>query len=262
MGKKKKKKVKAIIHTNKKVVGVVGLPNTGKSYSLLSLNGSDHMAYLNMDLKDTPFHNDFAYDINVTDVKELPKCIDIIEEDDDITLGIVDTMTHAMSGFEDQYVIPASDSRSAWGDYGNFYRDVMHKIKSGSKSYAVLMHLAYADEDEDGDEDGIRETYVPVKGAIRRVGAHSDYTNIVEAVVLTIRQLKKMSKQLDGNDLLHITKEEREDGVKHCFLTRRTKGFEGSMARSQDGLWSRAELLIDNDIQQVMQRIDEYYSKP
>lgn len=258
---KKNKKVKSAIEVikNKRIVGVVGLPNTGKSFSLRSLKDAEDFAYLNCDLKSTPFKNNFAYDIDIVDVTTLPECIDVIEEDDDIRLGIVDTLTHAMAGYEQQIINEAEDTREAWGNYGNFYRDLMHKMKSGNKSYAILMHLAFDEESDEDEEDTVRETYVPVKGAVRKVGVHSDFTNIVEAVVMPIKRLDKMKKQLKGNKLLNITDDEREDGVKHVFLTRRTKGFEGTMARSQYGLWARNEVVIDNNISAVMQRIDEYY---
>lgn len=262
MSKKKNKKRDeslADFQKNKRVLGVVGLPSTGKSRSLENLNGAENFCYLNCDLKSIPFRSNFKYNIDITDIRQLPECIDIIEAQSDISLGIIDTMSKAMSMFEDQIIANSDDVREAWGAYGNFYRSLMHKIKAGSKSYAILMHLAFEEESDEDDDDTVRETYVPVKGAIRKVGVHSDYTNIVETVVVKISKLDKMAKQLKGNKLLTITDEEREDGVKHCFLTRRTRGFEGSMARSQGGLWSRAELLIDNDIQAVMKRIDEYY---
>lgn len=68
-------------------------------------------------------------------------------------------------------------------------------------------------------------------------------------------------KKLEGfeNDLLHITDEEREDGVKYVFCTRVTKETAGGKMRSPMGLWNRNELYIDNDIAQVFKRLEEYY---
>ena len=68
-------------------------------------------------------------------------------------------------------------------------------------------------------------------------------------------------KKLEGfeNDLLHITDEEREDGFKYVFVTRVTKESIGEKMRSAIGLWSRKELYIDNDLNQVFERLKQYY---
>ena len=68
-------------------------------------------------------------------------------------------------------------------------------------------------------------------------------------------------KKLEGfeNDLLHITDEEREDGFKYVFVTRVTKESVGEKMRSAIGLWSRKELYIDNDLNQVFERLKQYY---
>lgn len=70
-------------------------------------------------------------------------------------------------------------------------------------------------------------------------------------------------KKLEGheNDLLHITDEEREDGVKYVFATRVTKETAGGKMRSAMGLWGRNELYIDNDVAQVFKRLEEFYGK-
>ena len=68
-------------------------------------------------------------------------------------------------------------------------------------------------------------------------------------------------KKLEGfeNDLLKITDEEREDGVKYVFVTRITKETAGSKMRSAMGLWKRNELYIDNDMDLVFKRLHQYY---
>lgn len=68
-------------------------------------------------------------------------------------------------------------------------------------------------------------------------------------------------KKLEGfeNDLLHITDEEREDGFKYVFVTRVTKESVGEKMRSAIGLWSRKELYIDNCLDQVFNRLKQYY---
>ena len=69
-------------------------------------------------------------------------------------------------------------------------------------------------------------------------------------------------KKLEGheNELLHITDAEREDGFKYVFCTRVTKESIGEKMRSAIGLWNRKELYIDNDLNQVFNRLKQYYS--
>lgn len=61
------------------------------------------------------------------------------------------------------------------------------------------------------------------------------------------------------NDLLTITPEEEEDGVKYVFQTRITKETAGSKMRSAMGLWGRNELFIDNDLDLVFKRLNKFY---
>lgn len=69
-------------------------------------------------------------------------------------------------------------------------------------------------------------------------------------------------KKLEGfeNDLLHITDEEMEDGFKYVFCTRVTKETVGEKMRSAMGLWDRKELYIDNCLNQVFDRLKQYYA--
>ena len=101
------------------------------------------------------------------------------------------------------------------------------------------------------------ETRVPVKGSVGRTGVEADFTTILSAkqVPVSILQDEKYH-----NDLLNITPEEEEDGQKHVFVTRVTKEYVGEKMRSAMGLWNRNELYIDNDINQVLIRLKEYYN--
>ena len=58
---------------------------------------------------------------------------------------------------------------------------------------------------------------------------------------------------------MNITPEEEEDGFKFVFSTRITKDSVGEKMRLAMGLWSRKELYIDNDLNQVFNRLKQYY---
>lgn len=238
---------------NKNLVLILGKPNTGKSASLRNLP-QETMAYLNADLKEIPFQSNFASSVEIADALEVLDYIDAIEEEAGITGGVLDTITFLMQMYERQYVVPFAGTKtgqSAWGDYGNFYRNMIHKLKAGSKNYAILAHEAT----EYNELNSRMDSYVPIKGAVGKVGVEADFTTILSSKQMPIKTLEKYP-----NDLLKITDTEREDGVKYVFQTRITKDSTGEKMRSAMGLWSREELYIDNDLQLVFERLNKFYA--
>lgn len=209
------------------------------------------MIYLNTDLKALPFKSKFLKTIDVADAMDVIGYIQQIEEVPTVTGAVLDTLTFLMSMYERQYVLNATNTQKAWGDYGNFYRDFIHAIKSGTKDYAILAH-----EDTLLNEQTMQmESKVPVKGSVGKTGVEADFTTILSTKEISVKKLEAYQ-----NDLLHITDEEREDGVKRVFCTRISKEFIGDKTRSAMGLWKRNELFIDNDLDQVFTRLREYYA--
>lgn len=236
---------------NKNVVLVMGAPNQGKSSSLYFLDHPEKYVYLNADKKQTPFRSRFMATIEVEDPVDVLDFIDEIEENEEVEGVIIDTITHLMDMFETQYIADAADSRKMWGEYAHFYKKLIHKAKSGAKSYIVLAH-------EDiflNEKTNQLEAKVPVKGAIGRVGIEADFTTIVSAKTVEVKKLKDVQ-----NDLLDVSPEDEEDGAKRVFVTRVTKDHSGGKMRSAMGLWDRSELYIDNNIQHVLDRLDQYYN--
>ena len=237
--------------SNNHIVLVMGKPNTGKSTSLRNLKNQESMIYLNTDLKALPFKSKFLKTIDVADAMDVIGYIQQIEEVPTVTGAVLDTITFLMSMYERQYVLNATNTQKAWGDYGNFYRDFIHAIKSGTKDYAILAH-----EDTILNEQTMQmESKVPVKGSVGKTGVEADFTTILSTKEISVKKLEAYQ-----NDLLHITDEEREDGVKRVFCTRISKEFIGDKTRSAMGLWKRNELFIDNDLDQVFTRLLEYYA--
>lgn len=235
---------------NKNIVLIMGKPNTGKSTSLMNLTNQDRMAYLNADLKELPFKSNFKVNVEIKDAYDILDFIDEIEAEPSVEGGILDTITFLMSMFERQYVKGAANGQKAWGDYGDFYRTIVHKLKAGTKDYAVLAHAST----EHNEESSSFETSVPIKGAVGRTGVEADFTTILSTKQMPIKKLEGFE-----NDLLHITDNEKEDGFKYVFATRITKESVGEKMRSAMGLWDRKELYIDNDLNQVFGRLKQYY---
>lgn len=232
------------------MVLVMGPPAAGKSSSLMGLN-QERYVYLNCDLKEIPFADNFAAKVDVTDPYDIFDYIQEIEENDDIDGVILDTITFLMDMVETQYVVTAKDTRAAWGSYAKYYKDLLHAIKSGTKDYIILAHEAI----EHNEELSINESKVPVKGAVGRTGVEADFTTIVSCRALPIRVVKSVE-----NDLLNITEDEEEDGTKHVFVTRVHKNHAGGKQRSPIGLWDRSELYIDNNVNNVLTRIKQFYA--
>lgn len=236
---------------NKNIVLIMGKPNSGKSTSLRNLANQDKMVYFNTDLKELPFRDRFLANVEIADAMDILAYINEVEANPNAEGAVLDTITFLMSMYERQYVVGAADGRAAWGDYGNFYRDFIHTIKAGTKDYAILAH-----EDSFLNEQTMQmESRVPVKGSVGRTGVEADFTTILSAKELPIKALEGHE-----NDLLNITDEEREDGVKRVFCTRITEAYRGEKMRSAMDLWSRKELYIDNDLNQVFARLREYYA--
>lgn len=234
---------------NKNLVLVMGRPNMGKTASLRNLP-MEHMAYLNADLKEVPFRDRFMASVEISDANDILEYIAEIESSPDLTGGVLDTITFLMAMYERQYVTYAANTQSAWGNYGNYYRELIHQIKAGSKDYAILAH----EDVKLNEQSGIMDSSVPIKGAVGKIGVEADFTTILNAMQIPVRKLEGHE-----NDLLTITDAEREDGVKYVFATRITKETAGSKMRSAMGLWKREELYIDNDLDLVFKRIKQYY---
>lgn len=235
---------------NKNIVLIMGPPNTGKSTSLMNLSNQEKWVYLNTDLKELPFSDSFAKNIEVAEAAKVVNYIEQIEQQADIEGVVLDTISFLMQMYERQVVNTAVDTMKAWGNYGNFYRQFIHAIKSGSKDYAILAHEAV----EHNEQTMQMESKVPIKGAVGRIGVEADFTTILSTKQVSVKELAGHE-----NDLLHITPEEEEDGLKYVFCTRVTGQTRGQKMRSAIGLWKREELYIDNDIDQVFKRLKQYY---
>ena len=240
---------------NKKVVLIVGKPASGKTASLRNINRED-IAYFNVDRKEIPFPNCKMAAVTVGDPYTLLNGIHYVEahqgcEDQPVfSGGVIDTLNFAMDMYENQVVKKSTNTQTAWGDYAGYYTDILSAVKGGTKNYAILAHVM----DVMNEAELVMESKVPIKGAIGKRGAEGDFSIILTAKCVRIKDLKGIE-----NDLLTITEDEEEDGYKYVFQTRLDKKSIGEKTRSPMGLWKRNELYIDNDIDLVFKRLNEYY---
>lgn len=230
----------------------MGKPSSGKSTSLMNLKNQEAKVYLNTDMKELPFQDNFAKNIMVSDPTDILPFIHEIEAQASIDGVILDTMTFLMDMYEQQYVKTATNTQQAWGNYAGFYKSFIHAIKSGTKNYAIMAH----EMDVLNESEMCMESKVPVKGSVGKTGCEADFTTILSAKKVKLKDLEGWE-----NDLLNITEDEKEDGFKYVFQTRIDKDSIGGKMRSAIGLWSRKEKYIDNDIEQVFNRLNQYYNK-
>ena len=235
---------------NNHVVLVMGKPNTGKSFSLRNLPNQDKYVYLNTDLKAIPFKHNFAA-YNISDPYDIIGYIQEIEDNAGVTGVVLDTISFLMDQVEQQYVVTSTNTQKSWGDYASFYKKLMHKIKSGTKNYAILAHA----KDVMNESEMVLESKVPVKGSVGATGVEADFSTILGTKAISIKEALKWN-----NELLTISDDEKEDGVKYVFQTRIDKDTLGHKYRSQLGLWKREEKYINNDLNLVFNRLNEYYS--
>lgn len=234
------------------VVLIMGKPTSGKSASLREL-AKDKYVYLNADLKRLPYRGARKQFAEMIDIEDPYEALDVLEElkdADDLDGAVIDTLTFLVNMFENQYVAGSSNGQQAWADYAKFYKDLLHAAKTSGKSIVFLAHAA------DGiNEDKDKETKVPIKGSVGKIGCEADFTTILASKCLPIKELEPYEK---GNKLLNITDTEREEGYKYVFQTRKTKSTTGEPIRSPMFMWEPQELYIDNNVQLVFDRLKEF----
>ncbi|QYW02266.1 hypothetical protein PP740_gp076 [Stenotrophomonas phage Philippe] len=240
---------------NTQLVLIAGESGGGKSASLMNIQDQPDWLYLNCESgKRLPFRNKFQT-FNITDPYQVHDGFDHGTNEDSVKGIVVDTLTFMMDMFESQYVLGSADTMKGWSNYQQFFKELMQqKVPNFGKPTIMLAHnLPVYDENT-----ATYRTTVPIKGALKNNGIEAFFSTVVYATKMKIKDLEKNFQ----NDLLHITEEERAVGFKHVFQTRITKETVGARIRSPLGMFTTAETYIDNDAQQLLNRLNEYYNAP
>ena len=100
----------------------------------------------------------------------------------------------------------------------------------------------------------VLETKVPVKGSVGHTGVEANFE-----VVLAAK--KKAVTKLEYLDQTPLLKNDDEDdlGIMYVFQTKIDKDTLQEKMRSPLGMWKKEERFINNDIQNVIDRLNEYY---
>lgn len=238
---------------NDQLVLIVGYSTTGKSMSLRNIRNQERWMYLNTESgKRLPFKNKFE-SYRVSDPYQVVEGFDYaIANSDNYDGIIVDSLTFMMDMYETQYVVYAADTRSAWQNYQQFFKDlIQNKVVLFGKPVIFTAHVK-----EIYDEKTLSmKAKVPIKGALAGTGIEAYFSTIVATKKVAIEDLESMDSKL-----CPITDEDRELGYKHVFQTRITKETVGENIRSPMGLFEKNQLFMDNDAQLLLDHLNEYYN--
>jgi hypothetical protein len=237
---------------NEQLVLISGESASGKSASLRNLPNQDKWMYLNCEAgKRLPFKNAFKA-AKVTDPYQVHGSIHhAIENPDQWNGVIIDTVTFLMDMFESVYIVGSANSQKAWGDYAQFFKNLMQDYVVRFAKPVIILGHTKRELDEKAME---MRTQVPVKGSLKNNGVEAYFSTVVSTKKVSINELEKY-----GSNLLTITDEDRELGYKHVFQTRPTKQTVGERIRSPMGMFSREQTYMDNDAQLLLDHLNQFY---
>jgi hypothetical protein len=236
---------------NPQLVLIGGESGSGKSASLRNIRDQGDWLYLNCEAgKRLPFRNDFQ-SFTITDPYQVYEAFDHGTDNADVKGIIIDTATFLMDMFESQFIIGNPNTQKAWGDYAQFFKNLMQQyVAKFAKPTVILAHIL-PKLDEAAME---MKTSVPVKGSLKNQGIEAFFSTVVNAKKVQLKELEKYS-----SGLLHISEDEQELGFKHVYQTRLTKGTIGERIRSPMGMFSREQTFIDNDAQALIDHLGKFY---
>lgn len=236
---------------SEQLILICGESASGKTNSLQYLTNPDRVLYLNCENKKVPFRPQLKHSYNITEPAQVFEGIDHASNSPSFDVVIIDTIDFLMNMYETNIVKKAANGQKAWGDYFTYFQELMQvKVAGSTKTFIFLGHASTVLD----EEAMTKKTSVPVKGALRNIGVESFFTTVVMAKQVPLRLVEPFK-----NELLNVSEEDRERGVKYVFQTRMTKEGLGEKIRAPQGMWTKAETFIDNNIQHVLNRLNTYY---
>ena len=236
---------------NDHLVLISGKSATGKSAALMGLENPTGVMYLNCEAgKRLPFPAKFKQH-TVTDPLQIEEAFQVAENMPEIHTIVVDTLTYLMDMYESVYVLGSANTMKAWSDFAQYFKRVMQShVARSTKNVIFLAHSA----DVMNDGEMIMETKVPVKGALKNNGIESYFSVVISSKKVPLKILKDYS-----SELLTITPEEEALGFKYVFQTKLTKETVNERIRGPMEMFTTAETYMDNNLQLVLNRLQEYY---
>ena len=204
---------------------IVGKSGSGKSTSLRNLNPKS-TAVLNTERKQLPFKgaNNFL-NVPVPDLNTFNAAFKKAMESTEIETIVVESFTSLI-----EMIYREADIRFKGFDVWSFYNKEIDRILNMSKNTDKNVVFLAIDGAYEGDS-GIQERYVAVDGN---------------------RWKKRVEKEFVV--CLYTDNHSSDEGMKYRF---RTQSQGNDSAKSPMGMFE--ELYVDNDLQKVIEKCDEYY---
>ena len=237
---------------NNNLVLISGKSASGKSASLMNIKNPEGVMYLNCENnKALPFKSKFK-EYTITDPLQVYEALTHAETDPTIHTIVIDSLTYLMDMYETVHVVNSSNTMKAWGDYAQFFKELMSQyVAKSTKNIMFTGHTM----DIVNESEMVSETYVKVKGSLMNTGIESFFSTVISSKKVTIKKLEPFK-----SDLLNITPEEEALGFKYVYQVRLTKETVNERIRCPLGMWKTSETYIDNDLNLVINRLHEYYS--
>jgi len=244
---------------NDNLVLIVGKSASGKSMSLHTLAPPEGVMYLNCESgKKLPFAAKFKKGADgkagftITDPHQVFEAFTAAENMPDVHTIVIDSITYLLDMYESIYVLNSANTMKAWGDFAQYFKKLMQEyVAKSTKNVIFIAHTV----DSINESEMVMETKVPVKGSLKNQGIESYFSIVIAAKRVALKALKDYQ-----NGLLNITPREEKLGFKYVFQTQVTKETVHERLRGPIGLFTDEETFIDNDVQQLLNRLHTYYA--
>ena len=171
----------------------------------------------------------------------------------DIHTIVIDSLTYLMDMYESTKVLNSTNTMQAWGQYAQYMKILMSQVVAKStKNVVFLAHTS----DVLNEAEMVNETMVKVKGSLMNQGIESFFTCVISTKKMT---LTKLEDKVAKSPLFKTSADDKANGFKYVFQTRLTKETVNERIRSPMGMWPMNETYIDNNLQNVINRLHEYY---
>lgn len=236
---------------NDHLVLVSGKSATGKSACLMDIKDPTGVIYLNCENnKKLPFRSKFK-ELNITNPLDVYQAFQEAENMPEVHTIVVDSLTYLMDMYETNVVLTSANTMKSWGDYAQFFKRLMSTyVGSSTKNIIFIAHTS----DIMNEAEMSVDTMVKVKGSLMNQGIESYFSTVISTKKVHLKHLKDYE-----SDYLNITPEEQARGFKYVFQTDITKETVNERIRGPLKMWSVKETFIDNNIQNVIDRLHEYY---
>ena len=207
--------------------------------------------YLNCENnKALPFNSQFE-EFTISDPLQVYEAFSEAENMAHIHTIIIDSVSYLMDMFESVYVVGSTNTMAQWGAYAQFFKNLMSQyVAKSTKNVIMTAHTM----DVMNESEMISETLIKVKGSLMNQGIESYFSTVISSKKIPTKNLA-----IYGSDLLTISEEEELLGFKYVYQTKLTKNTVNERIRGPMGLFKTSETFIDNDIQNVINKLHQYY---